>query len=81
MIAFIKAVYSILSNGLLDPWSSGGVMTTLSKTLVSIIIEDGAHHLDLRSANPLDTKAVIEARKQEKTIVTGWIKEHYKVTF
>lgn len=62
------------SNGKLDPWSGGGVQQSLSKTLVAIMIEDAAHHLDLRSSNPADPQSVIKARALEKQIVKNWIK-------
>ena len=62
------------SNGRLDPWSGGGVTASLSDTLVAITIADGAHHLDLRGWNPSDPPSVIAARKQEKEIVKGWIR-------
>ena len=65
------------SNGLLDPWSGGGVKETLAPTLVSIIIPEGAHHLDLRSSNPDDPQSVIKARQQEKSIIQGWIKQYH----
>lgn len=63
----------IFSNGKLDPWSGGGVQQSLSKTLVAIMIEDAAHHLDLRSSNPDDPQSVIRARALEKQIVKNWI--------
>jgi lysosomal Pro-X carboxypeptidase len=58
---------AIFSNGYLDPWSGGGysLKPRTDGSLVSIIIEDGAHHYDLRAANPLDTPAVINARQLE----------------
>eukprot|EP00955_Chlamydomonas_euryale_P051004 354731-Chlamydomonas_euryale.AAC.10 len=39
----------VFSNGLLDPWHGGGVLLDVSieHTVVSLIIPEGAHHLDL----------------------------------
>lgn len=76
----IRAASNIIfSNGKLDPWRAGGVTSTLSETLVAIMIEDGAHHLDLRSANRDDPQSVIDAREQEKQIVKNWIKQRRSV--
>lgn len=41
--------------------------------MVSLIIEDGAHHYDLRGAHPNDTKYVIEARRIEKLHISRWV--------
>lgn len=65
----------IFSNGLLDPWSAGGVTKNISDSLVAVIIEEGAHHLDLRHKNPLDPPSVVRARNTEKFYMTKWIKE------
>ncbi|KAG7163122.1 Lysosomal Pro-X carboxypeptidase-like [Homarus americanus] len=67
----------VFSNGLLDPWSTGGVMWNVSDSVVSIIIPEGAHHLDLRSSNPDDPQSVIDARILEKKYISTWI-ESYK---
>lgn len=42
----------MFSNGLLDPWSSGGVLQNISDSLVAVIIPEGAHHLDVSAALP-----------------------------
>ena len=41
----------MFSNGLLDPWSSGGVLKNISDSLVAVIIPEGAHHLDVSAAS------------------------------
>ena len=40
-----------------------------------MIIEEGAHHLDLRHKNPLDPSSVVRARNTEKFYMAKWIKE------
>ena len=67
------SVYLLYSNGLLDPWSAGGVLESISDTLVAVIIPDGAHHLDLRSKNKADPPSVIAARNTEKAFIKKWI--------
>jgi len=64
----------VFSNGLLDPWSSGGVLKAVGGT-AAVIIPEGAHHLDLRAANPQDPVSVRDARKQERKFIEKWIKE------
>ena len=68
------------SNGLLDPWSAGGVKISLAETLVAIVIPEGAHHLDLRASNPADPHSVIVARHEEKQLVRHWIQQHDQVS-
>ncbi len=36
------------SNGEHDPWSAGSPLISLSESIISFVIEDAAHHLDLR---------------------------------
>jgi lysosomal Pro-X carboxypeptidase len=63
----------IFTNGNLDPWSSGGINSTITSSLPSILITGGAHHLDLRSANKDDPESVIKARQEIVTLIQQWI--------
>ncbi|KAM4566128.1 lysosomal Pro-X carboxypeptidase [Odontesthes bonariensis] len=65
----------ILSNGGLDPWSAGGVTYNITDSLVSIMIPEGAHHLDLRYSNDLDPPSVRAARALEVKYFREWIKQ------
>lgn len=67
----------VFSNGLLDPWSCGGVLTNISSSILAVIIPDGAHHFDLREANPKDSPAVIEARNFHVRQIRKWLDEYY----
>ena len=72
----IKAASNIIfSNGKLDPWMPGGVTYNISDSVTAIVIEHGAHHLDLRTPDPSDPQSVIDARNQERAIITGWLNE------
>ena len=64
------------SNGLLDPWSSGGVLKNGPKgsEILAITIPEAAHHLDLRESNPSDPASVIQARKIHTQYIKKWIK-------
>ncbi|KAJ1394545.1 Peptidase S28 [Sesbania bispinosa] len=46
----------IFFNGLRDPWSGGGVLKNISKSLVAIVAKQGAHHVDLRYSTKEDPK-------------------------
>lgn len=67
----------VFSNGLRDPWSSGGVLTNISSSVVAVIIPDGAHHFDLRAQHPKDTFAVQEARQFHVRHISKWLDEYY----
>lgn len=54
---------------------SGGVTKSLSKSLIAIMINGGAHHLDLRYNNEYDPESVITTRALEVHYFMKWIKQ------
>lgn len=66
----------VFSNGLMDPWSGGGVLWNLSSSATAVIIPEGAHHIDLRESNPKDPYSAIQARKYHRYNIKMWIKEY-----
>ncbi|KAK3707982.1 hypothetical protein QZH41_010717, partial [Actinostola sp. cb2023] len=71
----------VFSNGVLDPWSAGSVTKTISSSLVAVLIEDGAHHLDLRHKNIHDPPSLIRAREIEKHYIHEWISLHKSTAY
>lgn len=67
----------IFSNGLLDPWSGGSVLEDISESIVALVTEKGAHHIDLRAATAEDPDWLVEQRATEIKLIEGWI-ELYK---
>ncbi|ESO86331.1 hypothetical protein LOTGIDRAFT_235397 [Lottia gigantea] len=76
-IDILGASNILFSNGGKDPWAFAGVLHNLSDNLTSVIIPDGAHHLDLRGANPRDPPDVFKARELEKYYIRLWINTAY----
>lgn len=66
----------VFSNGLLDPWSGGGVLRSTNDEIQIVIIPDGAHHLDLRASHKDDPESVIVARKIELAAIRRWIQNY-----
>nr|CAB3489133.1 unnamed protein product [Digitaria exilis] len=44
----------IFFNGLRDPWSTGGVLKSISKSIIALVEPKGAHHVDLRFSSKDD---------------------------
>jgi len=63
------------SNGRLDPWRGGGVQTSTQDSIITAIIEGGAHHLDLREPNEKDPESVKSVRRLEVKYISKWIEE------
>ncbi|KAG5897246.1 hypothetical protein JTB14_013150 [Gonioctena quinquepunctata] len=63
----------VFSNGMMDPWSCGGVKTNISSSIWAVSIADGVHHSDLRNADAADTNYVIEARKFHVMAIRKWL--------
>lgn len=66
----------IFSNGLLDPWSGGGILRSFNDKVDVIIIPEGAHHIDLRAGDKLDPASVKEARNFHAKKFKKWIADY-----
>jgi hypothetical protein len=69
----------VFSNGQLDPWSSGGVLTneSLPSSVIALLLPMGAHHLDLMFEDLADPPCVKAARAVEEAHIRRWITEAY----
>eukprot|EP01064_Diplonema_japonicum_P033751 TRINITY_DN6744_c0_g1_i1.p1 TRINITY_DN6744_c0_g1~~TRINITY_DN6744_c0_g1_i1.p1 ORF type:complete len:492 (+),score=144.60 TRINITY_DN6744_c0_g1_i1:782-2257(+) len=63
----------IFSNGLRDPWHGGGFLKQVRPSCPVFLMPNGAHHVDLRAANPADTPDITSVRNQEEAIIKKWI--------
>lgn len=70
----------IFFNGLRDPWSGGGVLKSISKTIVAIVAKEGAHHVDLRFSTSEDPEWLKDIRRREVSIISMWLSEYYSTT-
>lgn len=64
----------VFCNGLLDPWSGGGVMQDVGQSIKAITIPEGAHHLDLFFADEKDPQSVRQARQLQRAEMHQWIR-------
>ena len=67
----------VFSNGLLDPWSAGGVASSagFDPSVVTIQIPNGGHHVDLMFTDQDDTPDIKRARATELEQIALWIKK------
>ncbi|GMH24624.1 hypothetical protein Nepgr_026467 [Nepenthes gracilis] len=61
----------IFANGLLDPWSGGSVLQNVSDTIIALVTDEGAHHLDLRASTDDDPDWLIQQRRTEINLIEG----------
>ncbi len=65
-----------LTSGQLDPWRAAAIQTLprgAHESIIVRIIENGAHHLDLRSSHPMDPPSVVQVRIEELAAMRQWI--------
>ncbi|KAK8582235.1 hypothetical protein V6N13_145217 [Hibiscus sabdariffa] len=67
----------IFSNGLRDPYSSGGVLENISESVVAVYTVKGSHCLDLLPEMKTDPPWLIKQRKTEVQIIKSWILKYY----
>ena len=63
----------VFSNGQLDPWHGGGILTATAPRITTVLIPDVGHHIDLMFSNPKDTDAIRAARAIEVEMIGKWI--------
>eukprot|EP00253_Pinus_taeda_P027888 PITA_27888 len=66
----------IFSNGLWDPWSSGGVKENISESIVALPTQKGTHCLDLHPSSPDDPGWLKEQRSAEIEYIKSWIEQY-----
>ncbi|XP_062105188.1 uncharacterized protein LOC133816882 [Humulus lupulus] len=67
----------IFSNGLRDPYSSGGVLENISNSILAIKTTNGSHCLDIVQAKSSDPDWLVEQREIEIKIIKNWITQYY----
>ncbi|CBI17110.3 unnamed protein product, partial [Vitis vinifera] len=67
----------IFSNGLRDPYSSGGVLKNISDSVLAILTVNGSHCLDILPATSTDPEWLVMQRKAEVEVIESWIAQYY----
>uniref|UniRef100_A0A803L7Y7 Lysosomal Pro-X carboxypeptidase n=1 Tax=Chenopodium quinoa TaxID=63459 RepID=A0A803L7Y7_CHEQI len=52
------------------------VLQNVSESLVALVTEEGAHHLDLRASTPNDPDWLVQQRVSEIRLIKGWIDDY-----
>ncbi|KAK3030415.1 hypothetical protein RJ639_037544, partial [Escallonia herrerae] len=67
----------IFSNGLRDPYSSGGVLEKISDSVLPIYTVNGSHCLDILTSSQSDPQWLVMQRQVEIEIIQGWFAKYY----
>ncbi|OIW01983.1 hypothetical protein TanjilG_14014 [Lupinus angustifolius] len=67
----------IFSNGLKDPYSSGGVLKSISNSIIAVTTKNGSHCLDLGFEKPSDPHWLNTQRNTEMKIIKRWIDKYH----
>ncbi|XP_038716067.1 lysosomal Pro-X carboxypeptidase-like [Tripterygium wilfordii] len=67
----------IFSNGLRDPYSSGGVLEDISETILAVTAEQGTHCEDIYPTKNTDPNWLVTMRETEFEIIQKWITQYY----
>ncbi|KAM3685275.1 hypothetical protein ACJW31_11G105500 [Castanea mollissima] len=67
----------IFSNGLRDPYSSGGVLEDISDNILAVSTKKGSHCLDILGTRADDPEWLTAQRKKEVKIIRRWLRKYY----
>ncbi|KAK4410086.1 Lysosomal Pro-X carboxypeptidase [Sesamum angolense] len=71
--------YSVSYEGIQAcPEKVWNVLEDISETIVALVTEKGAHHLDLRPATAEDPDWLVEQRAAEAKLIQGWLDEYFE---
>ena len=72
----------VFTNGEFDPWRAAGVndLNVTARDIVSLLVKEGAHHLDLMFATDKDPQSVRDVRRVELEYISKWEAEAVLVT-
>ncbi|XP_076899353.1 uncharacterized protein LOC143553201 [Bidens hawaiensis] len=68
----------IFSNGLRDPYSSGGVLEDISESILAIKTTNGSHCLDILNSRETDPEWLVNQRREEVKIINQWFRKYYQ---
>ncbi|GKB75744.1 lysosomal Pro-X carboxypeptidase [Tanacetum coccineum] len=68
----------IFSNGLRDPYSSGGVLEDISNNILAVITTKGSHCLDIQNSWETDPEWLVKQRNDEVEIISRWLRKYYR---